>query len=219
MLEAVIFDMDGVILDSEPIHYQTEKVILERMGVSNYPFEAHAEYVGMRTRDLWAGHIIKYGLSSTYQDLTIEGDEAYIQALKEGDFQPIVGVIDLIESLYKKGIKMIVASSASRENIQLVLDKFAVLHYFEGYVSSQDVKRTKPNPDIFLLAAEKLGVSPKNCVVIEDAKHGVSAAKSANMSCIGYRNENSGNQDLSAADKIVTAHSAIDIQLLNLLVN
>lgn len=214
MLEAVIFDMDGVIMDSEPIHYETEFDILKRFGVTDYPFAAHAQYVGMRTRDLWAGHISTYGLDASWQELTIEGDEAYIQALKEKDFDPIEGLIDLLERVKESGIKMIVASSASRENIKLVLDKFAITQYFEGYVSSQDVEKTKPNPDIFLLAAKTLGVKPECCVVIEDAKHGVQAAISAGMKCIGYRNLNSGDQDLSKSHVIVSSHNNIDLELL-----
>ncbi|SMD38821.1 haloacid dehalogenase superfamily, subfamily IA, variant 3 with third motif having DD or ED/haloacid dehalogenase superfamily, subfamily IA, variant 1 with third motif having Dx(3-4)D or Dx(3-4)E/beta-phosphoglucomutase family hydrolase [Reichenbachiella faecimaris] len=214
MLEAVIFDMDGVIMDSEPIHYETEFEILKRFGVKDYPFEEHAQYVGMRTWDLWAGNIAKYSLDATAEALTIEGDEAYINALREKDFDPITGLADLLDRIKASGTKMIVASSASRENIKLVLDKFAITQYFEGYVSSQDVKKTKPNPDIFLLAAKTLGVNPENCVVIEDAKHGVQAAISAGMKCIGYGNLNSGNQDLSKAHVIIDSHNNIDLELL-----
>ncbi|MEO9964572.1 MAG: HAD family phosphatase [Reichenbachiella sp.] len=214
MLQAVIFDMDGVIMDSEPIHYDTEFEILKDFGVHEYPVEEHSKYVGMRTRDLWEGHIQKYGLSSSIQELTLKGDEAYIDRLRTGSFDPIAGVVDLIERLYQAGVKMIVASSASRENIKLVLDKFAIGNFFEGYVSSQDVERTKPNPDIFLLAAKKLDVDPAHCVVIEDAKHGVQAAISAGMKCIGYKNPNSGNQDLSKADLTLESHNNIDLKLL-----
>jgi len=219
MLEAVIFDMDGVIMDSEPIHYETELEIMKRFGISDYSPEEHAKYVGMRTWDLWTGNIAKYGLDATAEDLTIEGDEAYIHALSEKDFGPIEGLVELLDRIKANGTKMIVASSASRENIKLVLDKFAITQYFEGYVSSQDVKNTKPNPDIFLLAAKALDVTPENCVVIEDAKHGVQAAISAGMLCIGYRNLNSGNQDLSKAHVIVDSHDNIDLKLLEELTN
>lgn len=218
MLEAVIFDMDGVIMDSEPIHYETEFEILKRFGVTDYPQSEHAKYVGMRTWDLWTGHIAKYDLNATAEDLTIEGDEAYIKALRDSDFDPIDGLIPLLDRIKANGTRMIVASSASRENIKLVLDKFAITQYFEGYVSSQDVEKTKPNPDIFLLAAKTLGVEPKNCVVIEDAKHGVQAAIAAGMKCIGYRNLNSGNQDLSKAHLIVESHHDIDLKMLDELI-
>lgn len=219
MPEAVIFDMDGVIMDSEPIHYETEFEILKRFGVNDYPPSEHAKYVGMRTRDLWAGHIEKYDLDATWEQLTIEGDEAYIRALSEHDFDPIAGVVELIERVREAGLKMIVASSASRENIRLVLDKFAISDFFEGYVSSQDVEKAKPNPDIFLLAAKTLGVDPARCVVIEDAKHGVHAAKAAGMKCIGYYNPNSGDQDLSKADLVLDSHNDIDLELLEELIN
>lgn len=216
MLEAVIFDMDGVIMDSEPLHYETEKELLqEEFGVTDYPFEEHAQYVGMRTQDLWRGNITKYGLNATWEELTQKGDVAYVGALIERSFEPIDGVVDLIQRLKAANIKMIVASSASRENIKIVLDKFALTDYFHGYVSSQDVKKAKPFPDIFLLAAKTLQVNPKNCIVIEDAKHGVQAAVSAGMKCIGYLNLNSGNQDLTKANLIIDAHHNIDLKLLN----
>lgn len=214
MLEAVIFDMDGVMIDSEPLHYKTEKEILEGFGVTDYPFSEHAQYVGMRTRDLWKGHCQKYNLTKTPEELTIIGDDAYIEELKTGDFGPIEGVMELIQSINESGKKLIVASSASRENIRLVLDKFAISNYFLGYVSSQDVKLTKPNPDIFLLAAKTLKVKPENCVVIEDASHGVAAAKSAGMACIAYRNMNSGNQDLTKADAIVDSLYDVDLEMM-----
>ncbi len=126
----------------------------------------------------------------------------------------IGGLCDLLKHIQNSGIKMIVASSASRENIKCVLGKFAVTDFFEGHVSSQDVKKTKLNPDIFLRAAKTLGVNPANGVVIEEAKHGVQVAVSVGMKCIGYRNLNPENQDLGKAHVILDSHDNIDLKLL-----
>ncbi|MFY0627527.1 MAG: HAD family phosphatase [Reichenbachiella sp.] len=218
MLKAVIFDMDGVLMNSEEIHYQVERDIIKRYGVE-FEVTEHTKYVGQRTIDLWTGVCKNHGLDVDPAELALEDNQSYMQALQSGDIEPIEGIPELIAELKKEGIKMIVASSATRHNIETVMSKFVIEEDFEGYASGQDVKRPKPNPDIFLLASEKLNMSPSECVVIEDAKHGVHAAKAAGMTCIGYRNASSGNQDLSAADVIVNRIEEIDIDLLNRIIN
>ena len=218
MLKAVIFDMDGVLMNSESIHYQVERDILKRFDVS-FQVEDHTKYVGQRTIDLWAGVCATHQLDVDPAVLALEDNQNYMSALENDDLAPIEEIPSLIQRLKEAGIRMIVASSATRHNIETVMSKFGIEEDFEGYVSGQDVDRPKPNPDIFLLAAEKLNIDPASCVVIEDAKHGVSAAKSAGMACIGYRNLSSGNQDLSKADVIVDAFGSIDLELLKRLTN
>lgn len=203
MIEAVIFDMDGVIIDSEPIHYKIEKAILKNNFNEPFEFADHARFVGQTTQDLWRTICNERNLSQGYEILSLLDNADYMQELKTGDIRPIPGIVELIEKLHEAKIPMIVASSAIGENIEVVLDRLGITRYFQGYVSGQDVERTKPNPDIFLKAAEKLNIAPENCLVLEDAKHGVEAAKAANMFCIGYKNLNSGDQDLSKADRII----------------
>ncbi len=210
MIKAVIFDMDGVILDSEPIHYQVEKAIMNDNGLE-FQFEDHTKYVGQTTRDLWDDLCSKYQLPKA-ESLADLDEKHYLDELKSGRIEPISGVKELIISLYEQGYKLIIASSAVRGNIEVVMNEFDLNKYFQGYVSGQDVLKTKPNPDIFLKAAEKIGVSPEHCLVVEDAKHGVAAAKSAGMTCIGFQNLNSGNQDLSEADVIVDKIEEIKIK-------
>lgn len=218
MIEAVIFDMDGVIMDSEPIHYRIEKAILKNNFNEPFEFKDHARFVGQTTQDLWKTICKERNLSQGFEILSLLDNADYMQELKTGDIQAIPGIVELIEKLHKVKIPMIVASSAIRENIEVVLDRLGITNYFKGYVSGQDVERTKPNPDIFLKAAEKLNVEPKNCLVIEDAKHGVEAAKTAGTFCIGYRNLNSGDQDLSRANVVVDKISEIKLNEINELI-
>jgi HAD superfamily hydrolase (TIGR01509 family) len=218
MIKAVIFDMDGVIMDSEPIHYKIEKAILKNNFNEPFEFEDHARFVGQTTQDLWRTICKERNLSQGFEILSLLDNADYMQELKTGDIQPVPGVIELIEKLHEIEIPMIVASSAIRENIEVVTDRFGITKYFQGYVSGQDVERTKPNPDIFLKAAEKLNIEAENCLVIEDAKHGVEAAKAAGMFCIGYRNLNSGDQDLSNADMIVDEIDEIKLNEINELI-
>jgi HAD superfamily hydrolase (TIGR01509 family) len=218
MIKAVIFDMDGVIMDSESIHYKIEKAILKNNFNEPFEFEDHARFVGQTTQNLWRTICKERNLSQGFEILSLLDNADYMQELKSGDIQPVPGVIELIKRLHEIEIPMIVASSAIRENIEVVTDRFGITKYFQGYVSGQDVERTKPNPDIFLKAAEKLNIEPENCLVIEDAKHGVEAAKAANMFCIGYRNLNSGDQDLSKADMIVDKIDEIKLNEINELI-
>lgn len=214
MIEGVIFDMDGVIMDSEPIHYKVEKAIL---GNFNEPFELqdHARFVGQTTRDLWKTLCEERNLSQSFEVLALLDNADYMEELKSGEIAPIDGVVDLIKGLQSQEVPMVVASSAIRQNIEVVIDRLDIKQFFEGYVSGQDVEKTKPNPDIFLKAADLIKVEPAKCLVIEDAKHGVEAAKAAGMFCIGYKNLNSGNQDLSRADMVVDHLSDINLDKVN----
>lgn len=201
-ISSVIFDMDGVIIDSEPISQRVVHEMAMERGVS-LPNQIHRDYVGAKTSTKWAYIVSKYGWKEDVKVLTEESDSLYLERIKTSDLTPIDGVFQLVNALYGLNKKMIVASSASRYNIRLVLDKFDLSNYLDKYVSSEDVKHAKPNPDIFLKAAQLLNSEPDECVVIEDSKNGVLAAKSAGMRVIGYQNLNSGNQDLGVADHVV----------------
>jgi len=218
MIEGVIFDMDGVIMDSEPIHYKVEKAILANFEES-FEFEDHARFVGQTTRDLWKTLCEERNLPQGFEVLALLDNADYMQELEKGEITPIAGLIELLKNLKAQKIPMVVASSAIRKNIDTVISRFDIRSYFEGSVSGQDVEKTKPNPEIFLKAAKVIDIKPENCLVIEDAKHGVAAAKAAGMFCIALRNLNSGNQDLSQADMIVNNLSEIDRNVVNQLIN
>ena len=218
MIEGVIFDMDGVILDSEPIHYKVEKAILANFN-QPFEFEDHARFVGQTTRDLWKTLCKERQLSQGFEVLALLDNADYMQELEKGDITPMAGLVELLEELKNHHMPMVVASSAISKNIDTVISRFEIGSFFKGAVSGQDVEKTKPNPEIFLKAAKVIDIKPENCLVIEDAKHGVEAAKAAGMFCIALRNLNSGNQDLSHADMIVNALSEIDLNVVNQLIN
>ncbi|MCV9385892.1 HAD family hydrolase [Reichenbachiella ulvae] len=201
-VSSVIFDMDGVIIDSEPISQKVVHEMAMARGV-DLPDQIHRDYVGAKTSTKWAFIVESYGWKDDVMRLTAESDDRYLELIKTSELNPIDGVLELMEAIYQMNKKMIVASSASRYNIRLVLDKFGLSNYFDQFVSSEDVKHAKPNPDIFLKAAQQLKSRPDECLVIEDSKNGVLAAKSAGMQVIGYQNHRSGNQDLEAADHVV----------------
>lgn len=215
VLKGVIFDMDGVIYDSEPIHFLLEKEIFRNLGIE-VSEEEHHSFVGTSSYYMWEALKNKYELKQLIDDLVKLERGGYLEILinKKKELSPIEGVVGLIEMLKNNNLKLAVASSSSLEVIERVVDLFGFGIYFDNLTSGDCVERSKPEPDIFLYSANKLGIDPADCLVIEDSYHGVKAAKKAGMKCIGYRNMNSGDQDLSKADFIIENYDSIDIELL-----
>ena len=203
MKKAIIFDMDGVLIDSQPLHFEVDKLVLHQV---DYPAQGKdvEKYAGMSNADRWAKYKKDYELQATIEELTA----AHVAALKDlfgnrEDLKPIDGILPLLQMLKERGLSMSVASSSSYDFVYMVLDKLNIADYFDLVVSGEDMPKSKPEPDIFLATAQKHGCSVEECIVIEDSKNGVLAAKAAHMKCIGYINPTSGEQDISMADLII----------------
>ena len=211
MVEAVIFDMDGVIVDSEPIHFESDKMTMNHYDKVISDEELN-NYVGISNPVMWAELHDKYELIASVEEL-LEKQLFYKKHLiGNTKLEPIEGIRQLLDEIKSCGIRIGLASSSSKEFINFILNNIGLKEYFEVIVSGEDVKRGKPSPDIFLKTAELLKVEPLNCLVIEDSGHGVKAAKLAQMKCIGFNNPNSGKQDLSLADAIVNSIVEIDLR-------
>jgi len=214
MFKSIIFDMDGVIIDSEPVHFEVEKRLLKDLGVAISDEECHS-FVGTANKEMWLHIKDKYKLDESVEELVEVERTTYMDYLRsQENLKPIPGVAELIEELYRKKVKVVVASSASVKNIEIVTRMFNLERFFEVKVSGDEVNKGKPAPDTFLYAAKTIGAEPEECIVIEDSKNGVKAAKSAGMRCIGFKNPNSGRQDLSSADIIINSFSEINYQKL-----
>ena len=212
MIKAVLFDMDGVIAETEHVHVEAEKQTLLKYGVQITEDELH-RYTGTTAKQMFMELIAKYKLDTTFEKIFNEKEEIMFKLL-EMDTQPVKGVIELICKLKEKHLKLAVASSSHRRLVQYVLRKLEITELFDSIISAEDVARGKPDPEIFLMSAKRLKVSPAECLVVEDAKLGVEAAKEAGMKCLGYRNPHSGNQDLSKADIVTDDFSSLDVQEL-----
>jgi HAD superfamily hydrolase (TIGR01509 family) len=209
MKQCVIFDMDGVIIDSEPIHMACEKEVFKMLGVpvSN---EEHHSMTGTTDKAMWSRIAGKHELSVTITEAIQLTKTRYMDHLKNKfHLVPVPYVPELIAELYKNDFSLILASSSPHEQIDYILENLGLKPYFNASISGEDMKAGKPDPEIFLKAAQAAGADPKNCVVIEDSNNGVTAAKKAGMKCIGFLNPNSGQQDLSQANRIV--HTFRDI--------
>ncbi|GIP18091.1 phosphatase [Paenibacillus montaniterrae] len=213
MVKAFIFDMDGVIIDSEPLHFAVDLMILEQFGL-NLEKEKLEQYVGMTNPEMWRLIKEQYGVTNTVEEMIEAQLARKLTHLDEIELEPISGIRELLLELRNNNISIGLASSSPRVFIEAVLTKFNIIDQFSCIVSGEEVDRGKPAPDVYLEAARMLKVKPEDCVVLEDAKHGVKAAKSAGMQCIGFVNPNSGNQDLSEADFAVTSIGEISVHHL-----
>jgi beta-phosphoglucomutase family hydrolase len=210
MIRAVIFDMDGVIVESEHIHIEAEQQTMLKHGVHISADELHT-YTGTTAEFMFTELIKNYRLNTTFERIFNEKEEILFKLL-EKETRPTKGVIELLKKLKRKGIKLAIASSSHRKLIEYILRRLDIEGLFDFVVSAEDIAHSKPNPEIFLKSAWGLKVKPAECLVVEDAKLGIEAAKSAGMKVIGYRNPNSGDQDLSRADMIIHDFSGLSVE-------
>ena len=202
MISAVIFDMDGVLLDSEPYHDQTTTSILESYGAKG-AYEAIRPFVGRSPEDMWAAMKIKYDIPASVEDLVELQWKKNVSGLSDSGLERSEGLSELLEFCHKKGIRVAVASSSRQDFMEAVFDHLDLWKYVEVFASGSEVENGKPMPDIFLLAATRLDVDPERCLVVEDSTAGVQAGRMAGMYTIGYDNPTSGGQNVSAADVVV----------------
>jgi HAD superfamily hydrolase (TIGR01509 family) len=201
--DAVIFDMDGVLVNSEPFYIEVEQTNFRQLGLE-ISEEEHQTYQGTATDRMW--HLIKerHGIEHPVDELVKMTNSLvtpYFKSLEKMD--PMPGVEKLILNLKGKGIPLALASSSYVDVIEIILQKTGLKKYFDVVVSSQMAGASKPEPDIFLLAAQKLGAQPEKCVVIEDSTNGIAAAKRAGMYCIAFAGPGSELQDQTQADLII----------------
>ncbi len=213
MLQAVLFDMDGVLIDSEPFHHRITKDLFQELKLT-ISSEEYNGFIGLSFPEMWKRINASYRLEQTLPEIIDLNRNRIMTYLKNSEQQAIPGVVPLLERLKSEQIELAVASSSPLPYIELVLEKLAIRDFFRVLVSGEEVERGKPAPDIFLRAAELLKVTPEYCLVIEDSKNGVRAAKEAGMKCIGFRNINSGNQELSRADLIVERMDKLNYRVL-----
>jgi len=203
MIKTVIFDMDGVIVDTEPVHKYAYYLHFEELGIE-VSEELYASFTGNSTRNVFQKIKETFQLPHNVEDLIVRKRFLFNEAfdLKE-DLFLIEGVEELIKDLFANDIQLILASSASKGTIKRVFNRFELNPYFTNTVSGEDFPKSKPHPAIFIHAAGLSHFDNENCIVIEDSTNGVTAAKAAGLKCIGYSSKNSKLQDLSQADYLV----------------
>ena len=204
--------MDGVLINSEPLHHQSERELLGRYGVSITDEELQS-YAGKDATQLLNEFIQHYNLPVSFKDFYPEHKTNLERVFRESTLETC-GAETLIQQLKDGQVPMALASSSHRSLIDLILNKLDLKDTFQIIVGGDEIKRGKPFPDIYLKAASFLECDPKTCAAIEDSFNGVQSAKDAGLFCIGFQNPTSGNQNLSRADMIIHQFSELPVQEL-----
>ena len=200
-ITAVIFDMDGIIVDSEPLQVESFNETLRAYGV-HISKEEFKKFVGRTQKDIYAEIVAQNNIPESVEDLIARKKVEYFK-LVDSKLEPMFGVIELVEWLKGQHIKIAVASSSPLEDILTVLARIKLDRHFDEIVSAFDLPHGKPDPAVFLIAAHRLGKEPENCIVLEDTSIGVTAAKRAGMRCIAIPNYFTKGQDFSQADYLL----------------
>lgn len=211
-MKAVIFDMDGVLVDSQPYHFKADIDTMAEYGVIKDQ-KFYESFAGTLTADRMRTLKEMFGLDVPVEEMTIKRENMILDIMGKEDIKPVSGIPEFLRSIKEKGLTTAVASSSDYKLINLILDRLKIAQYFDSVTSGSDVKRGKPSPDVFLLAAERIGIEPSECLVVEDSENGVKAAKAAGMKALGYINPTSGKQDLSLADFITDDFKKISIDM------
>ena len=211
MITTVIFDLDGLLADTEPLHCRAYQEALQLEGITLTESEYIEHWVreGRGIGD-W---LAQRGLSLDPLALRLQKSKRYLELLSSM-LRPMDGVFQLLDSLHSAKT-LALASSSYRDAVEGVLAGLNIAHYFKAVVSGLDVPRVKPAPDIFLAAARLVGATPSECVVLEDAEKGIIAAHRAGMPCIAVPTEYTRHHDFSKATLVCSSLNDVTLELIN----
>lgn len=201
---AVLFDHDGTLVDSEAVHFACWVSILAPMGVTLSREEYRRFFVGVPSKACVPGIIQRHGLDIAPDALLKRKEDAVDAWLAEGPFPLMTRALETLEQLHAAGFRIGIVTGAMPAGVQSSLRAYRLQRWVEVVVTAADVLHSKPAPDVYLKAAELLGLPPDRCVAVEDTHHGLSAAVAAGMACVAVPNEDSAQQDFSAASTLVS---------------
>ncbi len=204
MLKAVLFDMDGVIIDTEPLHRKAYHQMFDEVKI-NVNEELYSSFTGQSTINICKRLVDHFNLEHQ-PDHLVGLKRKHYKVLFENDKELalIDGVLERIRDYHSNNVTLIVASSASMNGINQIFERFDLNQYFSGKFSGADLKKSKPHPEIFNKAAAATGYPKSECMVIEDSTNGIKAANAAGIFCVGFKSPHSVNQDYASADFVIS---------------
>jgi len=213
MIKAVIFDLDGVLIDSEKLKAEAWEKILEGYGIRNAG-EWYKNNIGTTRINLCKKIIEKFSLPVTPEEFAEKKIKTYSGIIQDRT-EPIADAVDFLKLIRDK-FKIGLAAATNLKILEKQLKKIGIYDYFDVITSGEDeVKNNKPNPEIYIITAKKLGVRPDECVAIEDSYTGVESAKNAGMRCVAVPNDYTKKQDFSKADIIVRSLSEFSVEQIH----
>jgi HAD superfamily hydrolase (TIGR01509 family) len=212
MIKTVIFDMDGVIVDTEPIHHYAYEQHFKQLNIDVSP-EMYASFTGNSTKNIYERLKTIFNLEQDVATLVETKRSFFDNAFDtKEDLFLLEGVEILIKDLHTKGMQLVLASSSANVTINKIFNRFDLNQYFTHKVSGEDFPRSKPHPAIFQKAAALSETPVENCIVIEDSTNGILAANAANIYCIGYQSVNSKLQDYSTANLVISHFNELNFE-------
>ncbi len=211
-IPSFLFDLDGVVVDSNGLHVESWKEVARRHGF-DCPDPGHIGKCGLRTKAV-IRELLRWPVSEEEAGrIGFEKEEIYREWIRKDGIRAIPGIAEFIAEARGMGIRCAIGSSAPRENVDLCLRALGLEDAFGATVSGADVQRGKPAPDIFLKAAEGIGAAPRECLVFEDAPAGIAAAHAAGMRAVALLTSHA-REEVAAADIFATDFTGLSPQSL-----
>lgn len=219
MIKAVIYDLDDTMVNTSPLHIQSWYILLKEYD-RNYDEvskEMRSEFMAMRIREVAQRVIDFFQLDTDLETFYQKRIHIFIHLIQK-NIEMLPGLVQSLKLFKKNSLKIGIGSSGTKDYIEIILKKCNLLEYFDVIVTADDVKKGKPDPEVYSITAQKLGVKSQECVVLEDADKGIQAAKKAGCFCIAVKNPNVYGQKFSQADLVIDSLFDITMEILKSLV-
>lgn len=215
MIKAVIFDQDGIIFNNEPLVSRSYELLLKEYGKTPI-FEKNGliQPVGVRGDIIWNAIMKRYDIDEDIENLREKRRILHHQLL-QGELEAMEGVLDILNLCKKEHLRIALATGSARKIVETILTKLNIEKFFDVIITGNDYKNSKPDPESFLLASERLQIPPQYCVVVEDSLPGVIAGKAAGMKVIAVPSEYSRREDFSKANLVLNSLKEITKEMLH----